>query len=219
MNNLGREGARGFVDGLCTNCSLTDLNLSHNLIGPEGVRGLVNWLTDNTTLKTLNLRGNDLGCDGAEILADIISSNETITKLDLRDNNLGPEGVRGLLVSMFANTTLTELNLNNNRLIGPNGDWSELETICQAECAFNCTLPSLQTSFCVPLVAMVCSSRITAFVAKNILLMIDPRSLFRVQVKDEEIVPNKEVKIIKLFDGTLFPRLYDEDDIRSNRCC
>ena len=40
----------------------------------------------------------------------------------------------------------------------------ELESICEAECIFNKSLPELRTNFCVPLAAMVHSSKTTAFV-------------------------------------------------------
>ena len=74
--------------------------------------------------------------------------------------------------------------------IGP-----ELESICKAECAFNRSLPVIRTSFCVPLVAMVHSSRVTVFVAKSILVLLGLNS----------------AKLVDMFDAILFPRLRDDE--------
>ena len=75
--------------------------------------------------------------------------------------------------------------------IGP-----ELENICEVECAFNKSLPGLRTSFCVPLVAMVHSSRVTVFVAKSILVLLGLNS----------------AKLVDMFDAILFPRLLDDEE-------
>ena len=75
--------------------------------------------------------------------------------------------------------------------IGP-----ELESICKAECSFNLSLPVIRTSFCVPLVAMVRSSRVTVFVAKSILVLLGLNS----------------AKLVDMFDAILFPRLLDDEE-------
>jgi len=46
--------------------------------------------------------------------------------------------------------------------------------MCECECVSNRSLPALRTSVCAPLAVMVRSSRTTAYVAKNILLMLGP---------------------------------------------
>ena len=56
--------------------------------------------------------------------------------------------------------------------LGGNNIGNELERRCYTECEFNRSLPALRASFCVPLVAVVHSSRTTAFVAECILVML-----------------------------------------------
>ncbi len=77
-----------------------------------------------------------------------------------------------------------------------NGIGKELECICDAECLFNRSLPQIRTSFYAPLVAMVCSSRTTAFVAKYILVMLE----------------SNRRKIIGVFDATLFPPMQNGEE-------
>ena len=45
---------------------------------------------------------------------------------------------------------------------------------CEAECVINRLLPAMQTDFCFPLAVVARSMRITAFVAKSILVMLCP---------------------------------------------
>ena len=71
----------------------------------------------------------------------------------------------------------------------------ELGRRCFTECEFNRSLPALRSSFCVPLVALVHSSRTNAFVAKCILVMLGSNGR----------------KLIQVFEATLFPRLQDDE--------
>ena len=72
-----------------------------------------------------------------------------------------------------------------------------MEDICDAEICFNCSLPALRTSVCVPLVALVRSSRTTALIARCILAMLDCHL----------------DKMVDMFDAHLFPRLTDGEEV------
>ena len=68
-------------------------------------------------------------------------------------------------------------------------------------------------SFCVPLVAMVRSSRVTMFVAKCILLMlVSPYKLIH-SSRVFDINGSNGRKLFDMFDVTLFPRLQDDEEI------
>ena len=90
-------------------------------------------------------------------------------------------------------------------------EW-QLQSICYAECLFNMLLPGLRTSFCVPLVAMVHSSRTNMFVAKCILLMLaSPYKLIH-SSRVFDINGSNGRKLVDMFDANLFPRLQDDED-------
>ncbi len=90
-------------------------------------------------------------------------------------------------------TLFSSLGPNGGHGFGPaNATW-----ICDAECNFNKSVPGLRTNFCAPLAAMARCSRTTAFVAKNILLMLAPN--------------DRAGKLIQVFESNLYPRLQDDD--------
>ena len=88
----------------------------------------------------------------------------------------------------------------------------ELIDMCDAECAFNLSLPRLRASFCVPLVAMVYNSNINVFVAKCILLMlVSPYKLIH-SSRVFDINGSNGRKLIDVFDKIVFPRLQDDEE-------
>jgi hypothetical protein len=122
FNTIDDKGATALAGMLCTNTTLTKLNLSGNNdiylgshpIGNEGVTALAGMLRTNTTLTTLSLWGNAIGNEGATALAGMLHTNTTLTTLNLGDNAIGNEGATALAGMLHTNTTLTTLNLGDN---------------------------------------------------------------------------------------------------------
>ena len=64
--------------GIKTNTTLTNLDLSENNLGPAGAESLATALKTNTTLRILNLRFNNLTSDSTEFLAKALEANTTL---------------------------------------------------------------------------------------------------------------------------------------------
>ena len=115
-NDIGCDGAATFASiGLCSNCLLQKLDLSHNNIGKTGVEALAMGLLSNSALQDLNLSYNNIGGEGAKALAIGLQNNTTLLNLELSSNKIGDNGVRELLV-VLQNTALLELCLSRNNI-------------------------------------------------------------------------------------------------------
>jgi Ran GTPase-activating protein (RanGAP) involved in mRNA processing and transport len=101
---------------LHVNTSITELNLSWNLIRSPGARALAPALAASTTLRELDLGFNLLRCNGAAFLAPAISASPSLRVLSLRRNELGPNGSTHVADALRSNTSLRSLNLGLNGL-------------------------------------------------------------------------------------------------------
>ena len=86
-NNTGAAGAAGLAEALRQNSSLTELDLSRNIIGDAGVAGLAEALKQNSSLKELDLSRNIIGDAGAAGLAEALRENSS-TRANLFGNNI-----------------------------------------------------------------------------------------------------------------------------------
>lgn len=92
------EECRHIMEALEVNRSVTELDVSNNLIGRSEQLNIVQpdlvtggeatgaMLRVNTTLKTLNLRWNSLRAGSAMEIAQALADNSTLTHLDLSQN-------------------------------------------------------------------------------------------------------------------------------------
>ena len=131
-NGIGVEGARGLVDALKTNTTLTELSLGGeqqdqgrtlkprkaqqhevwliaNRIGDEGARALGDALKTNTTLTQLELNSEQQ--DHKETLKESKSKHNGMWS-GWAANVIGDEGARALGDALKTNTTLTQLWLS-----------------------------------------------------------------------------------------------------------
>eukprot|EP01065_Artemidia_motanka_P028931 TRINITY_DN3473_c0_g2_i1.p1 TRINITY_DN3473_c0_g2~~TRINITY_DN3473_c0_g2_i1.p1 ORF type:complete len:1483 (+),score=490.69 TRINITY_DN3473_c0_g2_i1:2923-7371(+) len=75
------------ADGMAVSTSLTELDLSRNVVGNSGARRLATALFDNCTLVSLTLMGTGVGAAGAEAFAGVLeTANTTLRVLDLSSN-------------------------------------------------------------------------------------------------------------------------------------
>ena len=94
--NLLDEGAMAVISSLVeAHSSLTSLNLSHNQAGPHGLAHLAKMLSRNTWLTTLKIAENDVTREGRE-----------------------PQGVVSLSDALRINRTLTHLDISENDIGG-----------------------------------------------------------------------------------------------------
>jgi len=116
-----------FVEAMCTNLNLLELDLSQNLLGSAEALNAVNpdvttggerlaefIVTKNCRLQVLVLAWNCIRGDSAATLARALSGNFTITYLNLSHNGLGNHAGEVLGNSIMLNRTLKVLNVTNN---------------------------------------------------------------------------------------------------------
>jgi Leucine-rich repeat (LRR) protein len=118
--NLKDNRTKEIVRALCTNSTITSLDLKYNHIGVAGMEALAALLRENTTITELNVWGNKFEWGGVKALALALCSNRTILKLDLGSNNLGERGAQELAAALCINVSVTELHLSLTAL-GPKG--------------------------------------------------------------------------------------------------
>nr|XP_028580205.1 dynein regulatory complex subunit 5 [Podarcis muralis]XP_028580206.1 dynein regulatory complex subunit 5 [Podarcis muralis]XP_028580207.1 dynein regulatory complex subunit 5 [Podarcis muralis] len=112
------EKSRVLIHELLDHPSLTELNLSHNLIADRGARA-VGKLINRSKIVTLNLCDNRIRAQGAQAIAHALSKNSILTSLNLRLNCIEDEGGQAICHALLANDTLTNLHLGGNELSEP----------------------------------------------------------------------------------------------------
>jgi Ran GTPase-activating protein (RanGAP) involved in mRNA processing and transport len=103
------------VEGLGSNSTLMEINLSRCVLGDGGVSTLARNLgSRNTTLQKLTLSYNAITSTGVGVLLDTMEHSCHITDLDLENNRIGNEGASLLARSLGNNAlpNLTRLSLS-----------------------------------------------------------------------------------------------------------
>ena len=98
---------------LCSNCTLTHINLRCRTIRSPGASEIAKALQSNLTLTHLNLHGNTIDNCGAEDLAQALQSSCALKYLDLSHNEIGDQGAVALAKALESNRTLTYLDLEH----------------------------------------------------------------------------------------------------------
>ncbi|XP_061891091.1 dynein regulatory complex subunit 5 isoform X2 [Entelurus aequoreus] len=98
--------------------SLTELNLSHNIIGDKGAKA-VSKLLQSSKLEVLNMSDNVIRDAGANAIADALANNCPLLSLNLRINRISDEGGQAIAVALLRNKTLHHLHLGANLVTGP----------------------------------------------------------------------------------------------------
>lgn len=76
-----------FNEGLASNQSLVELDLSFNSLGDQGLIELQDGLIDAYTLKKLNLSHNNIGEDSSKAMSAILKETQSLRELDLSWND------------------------------------------------------------------------------------------------------------------------------------
>ena len=140
--DLQSQGLKYLCEALISSdCHLTSLNVSHNMLGDEGIMHLCNVLTSvNCRLTSLNASYIQWEEKGLKHLCDALtSSNCVLTKLKISFIRLGDGGIKELsevLTNGFC--TLTSLDIRGNKF-GDEG----IKHLCKALTDTNCKLRSL----------------------------------------------------------------------------
>ena len=140
---LQSQGLKHLCEALISSdCHLTSLNVSNNMLGDEEIMYLCNALTSvNCTLTSLNVSHNSLGDKGIMYLCNALTSVDcTLTSLNVSSNRLGDEGIMLLCNALSSvNCRLTSLNVSYIQ-------WEEkgLKHLCDALTSSNCALTKLK---------------------------------------------------------------------------
>ena len=103
---------------LCSNCTLTHINLRCRTIRSPGASEIAKALQSNLTLTHLNLHGNTIDNCGAEDLAQALQSSCALKYLDLSHNEIGDQGAVALAKALESNRSLTYLDLEHWDFVG-----------------------------------------------------------------------------------------------------
>ncbi|XP_054618221.1 dynein regulatory complex subunit 5 [Dunckerocampus dactyliophorus] len=106
------------VGYLVNHPSLTELNLSHNIIGDRGAKA-VGKLLQTSKLEILNMSDNLIRDLGANAIAAALSNNCPLLSLNLRINRVSDEGGQAIAMALLNNETLIHLHLGANLMTGP----------------------------------------------------------------------------------------------------
>ena len=98
---------------LCSNCTLTHLNLRRRAFRSPGARKIAKALQLSHTLTHLSLDGNTIDNSGAEDLTQALQSSCALKYLDLSHNEIGDPGAVALAKALEFNRTLTYLDLGH----------------------------------------------------------------------------------------------------------
>ena len=118
-SNIDDDKIRLFISQILNHPSLTELDLSHNLISDRGCRAIGKFLNGHSKLESLNLCNNQIRAQGGQAIAHALTKNNTLKFLDLRLNRLGDDGGQAIAKSLCKNMSLVRLNLASNNLTEP----------------------------------------------------------------------------------------------------
>ncbi|ETV96818.1 hypothetical protein, variant [Aphanomyces invadans] len=93
------------ANSLKLNYNLFELNLAYNALGDAGAMAFGQSLCINKTLRLLDMSYNNVGTKGASVLASTVSRSRTISSLVLDGNNIGQPGGKVLMYAMVHNRT------------------------------------------------------------------------------------------------------------------
>mmetsp|Transcript_24650 Transcript_24650/g.44730 ORF Transcript_24650/g.44730 Transcript_24650/m.44730 type:complete len:1868 (-) Transcript_24650:3021-8624(-) len=102
-------------EDLVSNSSVTQIDLSNNLITDNGARQLARAAQAHPALTVLNLSHNAIGVPGCEALAKCLEHNTVLARLHLGHNAVTPPGVYCFQDVMKKNSTLLELTFDGNK--------------------------------------------------------------------------------------------------------
>ena len=145
QNEVGPDGASILAEALHVNSSLTELNLSLNLLEKDGAVALSKALQVNSSLDSIGLSNNGLcGLDyfgrgsrdpaGIQAIAAALNVNASLRCIDLSRNRLEKESALALARALEVNASMTSMDVSCNELCGPSDarDMTGIKAIADA---------------------------------------------------------------------------------------
>lgn len=115
-NPIGPDVGPQFAHLLKTNRSLKSLDLRNTELNDTAVGEIIDALRDNNnnTLTQLNLSGNLLDNTGAMDIRDLLTNNKTLQYLDLSQTEIKDNGLKKIGLGLIKNKTILKLLLTGN---------------------------------------------------------------------------------------------------------
>lgn len=115
--NLGFRGIRSLYNGLRSNKSIIDLNISRNNLDNEWAE-LISQLLCNPScqIRNLDIYDNKIGEAGGILIANALLTNNNLRSLNLKGNSIQFKGGKEFLNWLISSESsiLTNLNLTHN---------------------------------------------------------------------------------------------------------
>lgn len=117
-NDLTSACAEDLARALCTNRSLTEVDLGDNELGDIGVELVFAALVEtDCAIQKLCLKNNGFTCSPAEKLATVLRRSHSLKELDLGHNKLGDRGMKRLTTALSdSDCQIQELKVEDNGL-------------------------------------------------------------------------------------------------------
>ena len=116
------------------NSTLTELDISDNMILNDGIVNLAKGLKWNTALKKIDLTNTGIGGKGADAFAVCFESNNVLEDVNVSSNQIRNLGCKRIAEALEKNTGLRVLNLSFNGIsaVGINAMHEALMTVSNA---------------------------------------------------------------------------------------
>ena len=115
-NDLKCLDAKGIAVGLGEITTLTDLDISHNLVGPEGTTALGEVMPALKQLVRLAMGNNNIGTEGAAAVTAGLMHLHDLRFLGMRSNLIGSTGAAHIFDALSGLTSLAILDLEDNAI-------------------------------------------------------------------------------------------------------
>ena len=107
---------RTLANGLKTNRTLIELNLSCCELEDKEAKWIADILQTNQTLHKFDISHNNISDDGAVPVSDCLKTNKILQELNISKNWISKEGVMRIVVACATNRTLHKLVCTHNNL-------------------------------------------------------------------------------------------------------
>ena len=116
QKHMKDSDARIVANILCSNKTVTQLDLSENKISDSSAEGLSNCIENNKSLIEIKISGNRISCFGLRKMANALQHNQILQKFDISHNNVSDDGATAISECLKVNNTLQELNMSYNKI-------------------------------------------------------------------------------------------------------
>ncbi|XP_050399775.2 uncharacterized protein LOC126817009 isoform X1 [Patella vulgata] len=138
-NNMGPQAFRAVCLAMCSNITITSLNLADNRTDTDTSACIGKMVQENGTLQYLDVSGNSLGKDYfSRCVGPALKTNTSLTRL--KAQSIGIVDVNVLLEGLKENKTITELDLSSNQVTDRRSLGEGLNTVLKN---VDCKLSSL----------------------------------------------------------------------------